>query len=84
MDRFSNSDKVLDQKAGDGLIGMSFKTRGMLFFRTSGLASGFVIGARKTNVRNQETALSGLTKADIVDFKAKLELGRQWAEVQAP
>ena len=83
MDRFSNSDKALDLR-GDAMVGMSFKTKGMLHFRTGNLGPGFAIGARKTAAKNEETSISELTKADIAEFKAKLELAKQWAERQSP
>ena len=83
LDRFSGSEKALDLR-GDAMVGMSFKTRGMLHFRTGSVGPGFVIGARKTEARNEETSLSDLTKEDIADFKAKLELAKQWTERQVP
>src|SRR2546426_4995757 len=83
LDRFSSSDKTLDLR-GDALVGISFKTKGMLHFRGGSFGSGFVIGARKIDARNEETSISELTKADLADFKAKLELARQWTEKQTP
>jgi len=83
LDRFSSSDKTLDLR-GDAMVGMSFKTKGMLHFRTGSFGPGFVIGARKIDARNEETSISQLTKADLADFKAKLELAKQWTERQTP
>jgi hypothetical protein len=83
MDRFSNHNATLELRE-DAMVGMSFKTKGMLHFRMGSFGPGFVIGARKTSARGEETSISSLTKEDLAEFKMKLELAKQWAEKQAP
>jgi hypothetical protein len=83
LDRFSEPEKVSELR-GDSSVGMTFGTKGRLHFRTGSILPGFVIGARKTDSRSEETSLSQLTKADLAEFKLKLELAKQWTERQVP
>ncbi len=83
IDKFTQ-DKNLLSKRDSSIVGMSYRTKGGMFFRTGSLGSGYVIGARKSGSQNEDVSVSGLNEADLSEFKIKLELARQWAEKQVP
>lgn len=81
MDRFLGNERLFES-GGDALVGMSFLTKGMVFFR-AGMDSAS-IGTRKMGSATEEVAVGSLTKSDVAEIKMKIDLARQWAEKQAP
>jgi hypothetical protein len=76
VERFSSGTEHSLEPRGDGLVGMSYRTKGMIFVRT-GMGSS-CIGVRRRKSNNEDVSVSELSKSDLAEILMKIDLAYQW------